>query len=261
MRRELESLIGLLNHACKVVCSGRSFLRRMIDLLHSVPMHPLRPHPIRLNREFRSDLAWWRLFVSQWNGVSYLPPPRCLPSEEMASDASGSWGCGAWHGKGWFQIGWDPVSLPLPIAVKELLPIVLACELWGPGWDGRSVLCHCDNQAVVASLRSRTSKNKHCLHMLRALAFIEARYRFHLCSQYIHTTANHLADDLSRNNLASFLLNVPDASRVPDRPSPSLLSLLLDPEVDWASPPWLAQFADIFKQVSPPHPTVPIMRP
>ena len=36
-RKELESLIGLLNHACKVVRSGRAFLRRMIDLLHHRP--------------------------------------------------------------------------------------------------------------------------------------------------------------------------------------------------------------------------------
>ena len=34
-RKDLESLIGHLNHACKVVRSGRSFLRRMIDLLHT----------------------------------------------------------------------------------------------------------------------------------------------------------------------------------------------------------------------------------
>ena len=34
-RKELESLIGLLSHACKVVRYGRSFLRRMIDL-HSI---------------------------------------------------------------------------------------------------------------------------------------------------------------------------------------------------------------------------------
>lgn len=54
VRKELESLIGLLNHACKVVRSGRSFLRRMIDLLHTVqPSQPM----IRLNTGFRSDLA------------------------------------------------------------------------------------------------------------------------------------------------------------------------------------------------------------
>ena len=56
-RRELESLIGLLNHACKVVRCGRSFLRRMLDLLLGVPMPRTRPHPIRLNRAFRSDLS------------------------------------------------------------------------------------------------------------------------------------------------------------------------------------------------------------
>ena len=203
-RRELESLIGLLNHACKVVRSGRSFLRRMIDLLHSVPMHPLRPHLIRLNRAFRADLAWWRLFVAEWNGVSFLAPPRQTPITELATDASGSWGCGAWHGSRWFQIAWDDTSQSLPIAAKELLPIVLACELWGREWCGRLVRCHCDNQVVVAGLRSRTSRDVHCLHMLRALAFVEARWQLHLQARYISTKANHLADDLSRNNLASF---------------------------------------------------------
>ena len=136
--------MGHLNHACKVVRSGRSFLRRMIDLLHSVPMHPLHPHPIRLNREFRSDLAWWRLFAPEWNGVSFLSPPRLLPMKEIASDASGSWGCGAWHGSRWFQVKWNQSSQPLPIAVKELLPIVLACKLWGTEWEGQLIQCHCD---------------------------------------------------------------------------------------------------------------------
>ena len=87
LQKGLESLAGLLNHACKVVRAGRSFLRRMLDLLHTVPMHPLRPHPIRLNRGFRSDLAWWRLFVERWNGISFLAPPAHLPILQLASDA------------------------------------------------------------------------------------------------------------------------------------------------------------------------------
>ena len=32
-KKDLESLIGTLNHACKVIRPGQSFLRRMIDLL------------------------------------------------------------------------------------------------------------------------------------------------------------------------------------------------------------------------------------
>ena len=123
-RKDLESLIGLLNHACKVVRSGRSFLRRMLDLLHSVPRGN---GYIRLNAGFRSDLAWWRSFAPQWNGTSFLPPPADLPRREMTSDASGSWGCGAWHGNAWFQVQWDSRAHGLSIAEKELIPIVLAC--------------------------------------------------------------------------------------------------------------------------------------
>ena len=38
-RKELESLVGLLNHACKVVRPGHSFLCRMLDLLHGTSHH------------------------------------------------------------------------------------------------------------------------------------------------------------------------------------------------------------------------------
>ena len=44
-RRELESLVGLLNHACKVVRSGRSFLQRMLDLLHHCAYAPPQATP------------------------------------------------------------------------------------------------------------------------------------------------------------------------------------------------------------------------
>ena len=231
-RRQLESLVGLLNHACKVVRSGRSFLRRMLDLLHTVPGHRRYPHPIRLNQDFRSDLAWWQAFATQWNGVSFLAPPAQLPEKEMASDASGLWGCGAWHEDRWFQLKWDDNSQPLQIAVKELLPIVLACELWGPLWTNHRVTCHCDNQVVVAALYKRTCKEKHCMHMLRALAFIEAHHQFVLQPVYINTMHNHLADDLSRDKLFSFLSKVPKARRHPDPLSTPLLTLLLDPQIE-----------------------------
>ena len=204
-RKELESLVGLLNHACKVVRLGRSFLRRMIDLLHSMPDSSRSNHPIRLNWEFRSDLAWWSSFVSGWNGKSFLPPAA-------------------------------------PIMVKELIPVVLASELWSGQWSDCLVRCYCDNQAVVACLRSRTSKNRHVMHMLRVLAFVEARHRFYLSPLYLSMTANFLADDLSRDNLVSFLSKVPDADSSPAATSSVLLDLLLTPEINWVSPAWQSLF-------------------
>lgn len=174
-------------------------------------MHPLNHHPIRLNREFRSDLAWWRLQPHGTAYISFLSPSHLLPVVEFASDASGSWGCGAWHSRQWFHSNWNSRSAPLTIMAKELIPIIVALVVWGCQWHGQRVICHCDNQAVNACIRSRTSRDKHCMHMLRTLAFTEARLAFQLTPQYINTKANHLADDLSRNNLSSFLSKVPKA--------------------------------------------------
>jgi hypothetical protein len=197
-RKELESLIGLLNHKCKVVHSGRPFLRRMLDLLHAVPQsQPI----IRLNNNFHADLAWWRTFLARWNGISFLPPPSLLPETTLTTDVSGSWGCGAWHDNQWLQLQWDDRARPLSIATKELITIILSCAAWGKAWQGRQVLCRCDNQVVVACLRSRTSKDKGIMNLLRCLVFIEATHQCFLHPIYIDTKSNHLADDLSRNNL------------------------------------------------------------
>ena len=110
---------------------AQDFLRPMIDLLHSVPHSPHKRIPIRLNTGFRSDLLWWSTFVNHWNGISVLPTPSHLLMVEFATNASGTWGCGTWHQDLWFQIQWDSRSCDLPIATKELIPIILACMVWG----------------------------------------------------------------------------------------------------------------------------------
>ena len=244
MWKELESIIGLLNHACKVVRSGRAFLRHMLDLLHAVHRPPNSPLPIRLNVAFRADLAWWQSFVEHWNGVSFLLLPAHLPTVEMTSDASGSWGCGAWYLWAWFQVQWGPALGALSIAEQELIPIILGCAAWGHNWRGHRVVCHCDNQVVVSCLRSRTSKHKGIMHLVRCLVFVEATLGLFL----INTKANHLADDLSWNDLRSFLSKVPAADRTPTPISAQLLQLLLDPRADWTCPTWRPRFRAIFEQ-------------
>ena len=249
-RKELESLIGLLNHACKVVRPGRTFLRRMIDLLHarSLPTHAGKNTPIRLNAEFRADLSWWQCFTQSWNGSSFLPTPPQLPQSQVASDASGHWGCGAWGLGRWFQVQWNPRIEELPITVKELIPILIAGVVWGQTWSGHQVQCLCDNQAVVACIRSRTSRHKGLIHLLRNLLYIEATFNFQYQPQYIDTHSNDLADDLSRNRAASFLSKVPLADHRPTQIPPGLMDLLLDTQADWTSRQWRQQFRAILNR-------------
>ena len=158
-RKDMESLVGVLEHACKVIRPGHSFLHHAIALLNR-PKNP--NHHLRLNKNFRSDTMWWKTFARRWNGsalVIHLGSKRL----EMTSDASGSWGCGAWHYDQWFQLQWKQDSYVIKIAVKELIPILIGTVIWGKQWKGARITAHCDNAAVVAILNSRYTVDDHMM--------------------------------------------------------------------------------------------------
>ena len=236
-RRELESLIGTLQHACKVIRPGRAFLRRLIDLLR-ISHRP--HHHIRLNQQFRADLLWWQTFASHWNGIASLPP-AVTPSFEITSDASGHWGCGAWSRRSWFQFEWPDVARHHHITFKELFAVVFACATWGRQWRGTRVHCRCDNQAAVCAIAGRSCRDPSLMHLLRCLFFVEAWFNFDLVAVHISGVSNTLADDLSRNALPRFLSKAPHMDPVPTPISPQLPLLLLEPG-DWTSPVWTASF-------------------
>ena len=147
-QKELQSLAGHLQHAASVVRPGRSFLRRLYDLQATVT----KPHHhIRLSAGIKSDLAWWRTYIELWNGVSFLTTCAPLPpSTSFESDASGSWGAGAVWQHRWFQLAWkSEQERQHNIATLELVPIVISAAVWGRHWQGQSILCKCDNLAVV----------------------------------------------------------------------------------------------------------------
>ena len=135
------------------------------------------------------------------------------PQVVMTSDTSGSWGC-LYSGE-WFQLelpsSWDGIH----ITMKELLPIVIGAAVWGSQWKGVSVLCRCDNAAVVAIVNSGRSKVERAMHLMRSLFFFLARWNVALECQHIPGVENGAADTLSRNDLPSFQRLRPEACRAP----------------------------------------------
>ncbi len=247
-KRRLLSLIGHLQHACRVVKPGRTFLRRMINL--STIARELH-HRIRLNRGFRSDLAWWALFLRDWNGVGMMTSvARRPPQMILTSDASGGWGCGAFSSTGvWFQCQWPGSWARIHITVKELVPIVLACAIWGHQWKGKTVLCRCDNAAGVAIINSGRSKNDLVMHLMRSLFFFTARYNVVLRAVHLPGRHNQAADALSRDNVPLFLRQVPLAEKRPTPLPSELLAILLHRRSDWTSHAWRSRFATILSKV------------
>ena len=91
---EILSLVGLLQHAAKVVRCGRSFVNRMYATAAKVQE---LDYFTWLNNDLRSDLSWWHTFLAEWNGVSFLRQSSLSKHYDFCiqTDASGSWGCAA----------------------------------------------------------------------------------------------------------------------------------------------------------------------
>lgn len=202
--KELQSLIGFLSYASKVVYGGRTFTRRLINL--TCIKNGLPHHHIRLTSMAKSDLIWWRDFLSIWEGKAILLDPLPVAAEDFQIDASGnaSLGCGAfWNGK-ILQEHWSPEVSAMIQDKKlysshlEVYPMLMAAKQWHCDWSGKHVIVYTDNKAAMAAINSGTAKNDLVMSWLRDLFFLSAIHNFRITARYVPGKFNKLADALSR---------------------------------------------------------------
>lgn len=193
--RALHSLIGKLSHVSRAVRSSRTFLRRMWDLIKTLPSGPGRwSRPVPLSRGFWLDFEWWERFLTTFNGRA-----RWLrgPDHVCFSDASLS-GFG-FHDREHFRFGFWPARLRHHhINYLELHTIELACLHFGPQWAGKRILFACDNADAVAIILSGVSNVPALMELRRRIALIAALYDFDIRAVHIPGAHNVWADLLSR---------------------------------------------------------------
>jgi hypothetical protein len=238
-RHELDSLIGFLSFASRVIPASRPFLRRLYDAQSPSNAQPRRPRPHHSTRHtpikgaVKHDLEWWQEFLPQWNGVRLLQ--RTREQAYLWTDAAGTKGIG-----GYFLL--DPALLPHSAQVfsrmvpqrhknkhinyKEMFAILQALQLWLPTFAGRQLHVHCDNEAVVAFLRKQTIKG-NAIAPLRKIAMLAALHDIQLTLHWIATAENALADALSRwdwTRIADLCPHLQVRDMAPqDLPAPPLL--------------------------------------
>ena len=223
-KRQILSLVGLLQHATKVVRPGCIFLSRM----YSVAAELKQPsHWKKLFAAFRSDLRRWHVFVTHWKGVSFLhfTPNDSAPDCRIGTDASGSWGCGAWFAGHWLQYKWPADWAEISIVAKELMPILFSCVVWGPTLSRWRIEFKCDNLALVEAINKGPSKDKLVMHLLRCLWFFTAYFDISITASHLPGVLNTSADGLSRNQMYQFFQLHPEASHAPTFLTPPHLTV------------------------------------
>lgn len=225
--RQLQSLIGKLNFACRAIVPGRAFCRRLIDATRGVQ----KPHHhIRVTEDMRQDLLVWSSFLEMHNGISIMLEERWVDTSHLNlyTDAAGGvgfgaffcghWACGAW------PVEWrsnDP-----DITFKELFPIVLAIHLWGKELSNQKVLFHCDNMAVVCIINRQTTRSRPTMGLVRTLVSVCLEHNILFRAKHIPGIRNEVADSLSRLQLKRFRALVPGADTQPTEVPHALLRQL-----------------------------------
>lgn len=210
-----EAIRGFLGHCASVVFGGRLY---MAHLHHAWPFARgkfLTP-PAWLAEEMRKDITWWlELFRS----------PRAIYESSthhrarghyafFATDACTSWGMGAFLGGDSFSMSWADLARDFQQArffprlaeerarghvnYLELFAVYWALCKWGRQLAGRLVVLHIDSMVALHCLESMSSKTLVFIPLMRAIASLLLRHDIRLTPTYISTTANVLADCLSR---------------------------------------------------------------
>ncbi|XP_077977480.1 uncharacterized protein LOC144433042 [Glandiceps talaboti] len=189
----------------------------MIDLSTTASKIQERIH---LTSEFRCDIQWWNDFLPTWNGsASMLESTWTVAADmELFTDASATLGYGIFFKGRWISSQWPhPIATnnKLSIAWKELLPILLACLIWGHQWHGKRIQFHCDNLSIVNIWKKGSSRCPLIMRLVRRLFFTAAMNNFHVMIVHVKGTNNDIADSLSRQQLHRFRLLAPHADQEP----------------------------------------------
>lgn len=201
-KSELQSLIGKLSFVTKCVRQSRLFLSRILALLRTLKRNH---YHTKLSKEFHRDIKWWLRFLRTYNGVSVIPSSLWSAPDGVFSTDACLTGCGGLTDQFFFHCEFpDEVTAQFHfIHHLEALAILVACRLWGSSWQGLRIIVQCDNEAVVSSLNSGRVQDPYLAICLRAIWFQAASHEFELRATHLSSSANRLADFLSRWHLNS----------------------------------------------------------
>lgn len=242
--RQLQVLAGKLNWASAVVRGGRSYLRRVLDLMK--PLHASR-HKARIPQSMRDDLTWWDQYLHIFNGRSWLHKARGWV--HVYVDACNVGGGMAW-GNEWAYVHWAtdvPLAASAHINVKEALIVSLAVNRWAHLWANCMVVVHSDNITALAGLNKGTSKSPLAMKGLREIFWLSNAYNFTIGGVHIPGVDNAKADAISRLHRPESISRLSDGLGFQSPVFQAIWPLLLRLHMSYGA--WLFLFPQFLKWI------------
>lgn len=195
-KRELQSVIGHINHLGKVVKSARLFMNRLLSALRN-----LRGNWIKVDRVLKLDLEWFIAFLSTYNGKSLIL--GCDPTSVIYIDS-------CLRGAGGVMDGWcysfeypESVLTGLHISQLEAVNCLVAARLLLPARSDDVIQIVCDNEGAVTTLATGKGRDNVILAIARAFWYIASKQNIKFVFQHAPGKTLEIADALSHECLSA----------------------------------------------------------
>ena len=195
-KNQLQSLLGSLLYITRCVRPARNFLNRMLQILRD----NVHTNFITLSHHFFQDLEWFRVFLHQFNGVTFYD--NKLIHHEVNLDASLN-GLGACFGNEVYALPLPVNFMNLHITQLEMLNVVVALKVWANIWANKRIKISCDNLAVVEILKSGKTRDPFLATCAKNIWLITAMFNIDIILIHVPGVNNQVADLLSRWTITS----------------------------------------------------------
>jgi hypothetical protein len=198
--KEVENIVGTLNHCTLVVTKGRSRLVTLYKFAASFKRAANKFIKYSISKSTAADIEWWRTALSVDKVVRKIREPPPIQPDEIFVDASTSWGIGfVFQGKwlAWkYKEGWRAEGRN--IGWGEMVAIELAIRtLATAGYRSAHFSLRSDNQGVIGALAAGRSYGTQENATLQRILHLYEQYDIWLTITYVPSKEN-ISDGPSR---------------------------------------------------------------
>ena len=190
--KQLQRVIGMINHLAKAVPPARLFMSRLLQSLRGA-----NGRPIKVDEHMKADMHWFEVYLRGFNGRAIITDTH--PHKIIEADACPT-GMGAHDGHQAYSM---PVTAKMSsthsISRLECLNCLLAARTFINENDrGHTVIIRCDNESSIFTYMYGRARDAVMSACARAMWMLQATYDINIVFVHVPGSDMIVADSLSR---------------------------------------------------------------